>query len=75
NSSKIKAFEFFCGAGGLTRGFLNAGIEVLAGIDFDATLKATYERIIRVINTDIRSIDVLALRKQFGVTGCVLSFY
>ncbi|MFQ3609458.1 MAG: hypothetical protein SNJ55_12570, partial [Chloroherpetonaceae bacterium] len=42
NSSKIKAFEFFCGAGGLTRGFLNAGIEVLAGIDFDATLKATY---------------------------------
>lgn len=40
--SKIKAIDFFCGAGGLTRGLLNAGIKVLAGVDNDERLKETY---------------------------------
>jgi len=34
---KIKAFDFFCGAGGLTRGLLDAGINVIAGFDNDLT--------------------------------------
>ena len=38
----IKAIDFFCGAGGLTRGLLNAGIEVLAGVDNDEHLRETY---------------------------------
>ena len=37
------ALDFFCGAGGLTRGFLNMGIEVRAGIDLNASCKRTYE--------------------------------
>lgn len=37
------AFDFFCGAGGLTRGFLNAGIEVIVGVDLDETCRETYE--------------------------------
>jgi site-specific DNA-cytosine methylase len=28
----IKAIDFFCGVGGLTRGLLDSGFEVLAGI-------------------------------------------
>lgn len=40
---RIKAIDFFCGAGGLTRGFLNAGIEVICGIDSDVTARKTYE--------------------------------
>ncbi len=39
----IKAFDFFCGAGGLTRGLLDAGIDVVAGFDIDERCKETYE--------------------------------
>ena len=39
----LKAVDFFCGIGGVTRGFLNKGIDVVAGIDIDASCKETYE--------------------------------
>jgi len=51
------ALDFFCGAGGLTRGFLNMGIEVRAGIDFNESCKRTYEannRPARFIHGDLR---------------------
>lgn len=38
----IFAIDFFCGAGGLTRGLLDAGINVRLGIDFDENAKETY---------------------------------
>ena len=41
--SKLKAIDFFCGAGGMTAGFQQAGIHVLAGIDVDEECKSTYE--------------------------------
>src|SRR5258707_333215 len=40
---RMYALDFFCGAGGLTRGFLNAGIKVVAGIDIDEDCRQTYE--------------------------------
>jgi DNA (cytosine-5)-methyltransferase 1 len=40
----IKAIDFYCGAGGLTRGLLNAGIDVLYGIDADESARTTYEK-------------------------------
>ena len=40
----LKAIDIFCGAGGLTRGLLNAGLEVVAGFDSDEQLSDTYER-------------------------------
>jgi DNA (cytosine-5)-methyltransferase 1 len=39
----MRALDFFCGAGGLTRGLLNAGIRVIAGFDIDKRCKLTYE--------------------------------
>ena len=38
------AYDFFCGAGGLARGLLDAGIEVVAGFDRDPQRQATYKR-------------------------------
>jgi DNA (cytosine-5)-methyltransferase 1 len=38
------AIDFFCGAGGLTRGLLNAGISVALGIDMDEFCRETYEK-------------------------------
>ena len=40
---KIKAVDFFCGAGGVTKGLLDAGIDVICGIDNDSKVRATYE--------------------------------
>jgi len=68
----MKGLDFFCGAGGLTRGLLDAGIEVLAGIDVDERLRLTYEtnnEPSAFICTDTRGIDILDLRDELGITN------
>ena len=44
NNFNLKAVDFFCGAGGLTYGLKNSGIQVIAGIDNDSSCKATFEK-------------------------------
>ena len=66
----IKAIDFFCGAGGLTRGLLDAGIQVLAGVDNDKRLAETYthnNRPSRFVNSDIDAIQIHKLRKTLGI--------
>ena len=43
-SPKFLAVDFFCGAGGTTRGLLDAGAYVIAGIDKDESCRETFER-------------------------------
>ncbi len=67
---KIKAIDFFCGAGGLTRGLLNAGIAVLGGVDYDERLRLTYESNnvpSRFVCQDIESVRIGALREQLQI--------
>ena len=40
----MKAIDFFCGAGGLSKGLQLSGIDVLAGIDIDKKCHETYEK-------------------------------
>lgn len=40
---KINAIDLFCGVGGLTYGVQEAGINVVAGFDFEASCKFAYE--------------------------------
>ena len=42
-TATYKAIDFFCGGGGMTCGLRQAGINVIAGIDFDKDAKETYE--------------------------------
>lgn len=42
-SKKYRAIDFFCGGGGMTYGLRQAGIDVIAGVDFDKEAKDTYE--------------------------------
>ena len=66
----IKAIDFFCGAGGLTKGLLTAGIEVLAGVDNDKRLKETYthnNKPSRFINKDINKIKIGELREELEI--------
>lgn len=41
--NRLKAVDFFCGAGGVTCGFKNIGIDVLGGIDIVGKFQKTYE--------------------------------
>ena len=43
NCDTYKAIDFFCGGGGMTCGLRQAGIDVIAGVDFDKNAKETYE--------------------------------
>lgn len=40
---QLKAIDFFCSGGGMSSGMCNAGINVIAGIDYDINCKETYE--------------------------------
>lgn len=68
----ITALDFFCGAGGLTRGLLNAGINVIAGIDVDKRCKETYERNNRpavFYDADVRQLKYSFIEKLIDGTA------
>ncbi len=39
---KLRAVDFFCGAGGMSCGFSQAGVKILAGIDIEKQFEQTY---------------------------------
>ena len=41
---RVAAIDLFCGVGGLTRGLIDRGIDVAAGVDIDTACKYPYER-------------------------------
>jgi DNA (cytosine-5)-methyltransferase 1 len=41
--TKISCVDLFCGAGGLTHGFVLEGVPVVAGIDMDPACRFPYE--------------------------------
>ncbi len=68
--AEYRAIDFFCGGGGMTYGLRQAGIDVVAGVDFDADAKATYETNnpgAKFINQDISKLDVSYFEKEMGV--------
>lgn len=74
----IKAIDFFCGAGGLTKGLLKAGISVLAGVDNDGSLQETYTRNnvqSRFIPRDIKSVNIHELRETLDIQAEDVTLY
>jgi len=64
------AIDFFCGAGGLTRGLLDAGIKVVAGIDCDEECRRSYEHNnapVKFVKKDIRDVSIAELKRLAGV--------
>ena len=62
----MNAWDFCCGAGGLTRGLLDAGIDVVAGIDSDERCRDSYSDNNSgavFIHADIRTVDP----RRFGL--------
>lgn len=65
----MNAIDFFCGGGGMTRGLLNAGIEVLFGLDSNPTCQNTYENNnhIPYLNRDILEVTPEELIQEFPI--------
>lgn len=66
----IRAIDFFCGGGGMTNGLRQAGINVIAGVDFDKEAQETYEHNNPgsvFINTDIRRLRSDYFERKFNV--------
>lgn len=67
SSNKVKAVDFFCGGGGMSYGMQEAGIQVLAGIDYEKSCRQTYEENIKgaqFIHADIFDLSEKALEKK-----------
>lgn len=68
--NQYKAIDFFCGGGGMTCGLRQAGIDVIAGVDFDKNAKETYEFNnpgSKFIDKDIKNLWSNYFERNFGV--------
>lgn len=66
----IKAVDFFCSGGGMSYGLKQAGIQVLAGIDFDETCEDTYKSNIsgaEFIHEDVSKLQVEELENRLSL--------
>ncbi len=67
-ASKIKVIDLFCGIGGLTRGLVKEGLDVIAGIDNDDSCKFGYEynNKTKFINANILEVTANQINRLFG---------
>jgi DNA (cytosine-5)-methyltransferase 1 len=68
---RLKAVDFFCGAGGMSYGLAKAKIKVLAGIDCDNSCRATYERNnkpAKFLEKDIAKLSPQWLAKKLNIS-------
>lgn len=77
--ASIRAVDLFCGAGGLTHGLIQGGIQVVSGIDIDSHCRFPYEsnnNNATFIEKDICNLSSVDLPTLFGnanlrlVAGC-----
>lgn len=67
-ASSISTVDLFCGAGGLTHGFEQAGLPVKAGYDVDPVCQFPYERNTKAefVLKDVEDVSVSDLAKHFS---------
>lgn len=66
----LKAVDFFCSGGGMSYGMQQAGIKILAGIDFDNSCEETYKSNIieaKFIHADIFDLEEKKLEKELSL--------
>lgn len=68
-NANLQAVDFFCSAGGVTHGFIRAGIKVLGGIDIDIKCKETYEKnnSVKFLLADVSKLKKRKLISQFKI--------
>lgn len=70
----IQAIDLFCGAGGLTHGLQQAGIQVNAGFDIEASCRYAYEynNKTQFIESDVRELTAQEVSQHFQSDGYTL---
>lgn len=71
----VKAIDLFAGAGGFSLSAIEAGVEILAAVEFDKSAANTYKKNlidtkgldIKLLNDDINSINPCGLREQLNL--------
>lgn len=66
----LKAVDFFCSGGGMSSGMQKAGVEILAGIDYDINCKETYEANIKgaeFIHANVFTLKAFQLKKKLNL--------
>lgn len=68
DNAEVACVDLFCGAGGLTHGFVKEGVQVTAGIDMDPACRYPYEANNRAsfIESDVSRVTASELRELFG---------
>lgn len=69
-NNTLKAVDFFCSGGGMSSGMQQAGIKILAGIDYDNSCKETYEANIKgakFIHADVFEYQETALENELNL--------
>lgn len=67
---RLRAVDFFCGAGGMSYGLHSAGLTILGGVDLDPECRKTYEGNIpgaRFFEADITTLSEQELADHFGL--------
>jgi DNA (cytosine-5)-methyltransferase 1 len=65
----VVCVDLFCGAGGLTHGLIDAGVNVVAGVDFDEACRHPYETNhegIEFRQADVAQLDASTVAEWFG---------
>lgn len=67
-SQNIACVDLFCGAGGLTHGFVMEGVPVVAGVDLDSACEYPYEanNDARFIQRDVSTLTAREINALFG---------
>lgn len=67
NVSQITAIDLFCGVGGLTRGLVDGGVNVVAGVDIDGNCRYPYEsnNNAKFIEKDLKKLKSEDLKQLF----------
>lgn len=68
--TEYKAVDFFCSGGGMSYGLQQAGIKILAGVDYDKSCQSTYEANIegaKFIHADVFNLETKDLEKQLSL--------
>ena len=68
----FKCVDLFCGAGGLTHGFVMEGLDVVAGIDLDSACRYPYEENndAQFIEKDVAKLTAKEVKTFFGNVAC-----
>lgn len=68
--NNLKAVDFFCSGGGMSYGIQQAGINIIAGIDFDKNCEETYKSNIKgaeFIHADVFDLKETELEKRLKI--------